>query len=111
MIWYHGTSKEKKAEILATWFDTYSGTWGNGAYFSSSRDAASLFGDSFLKVDIPESEVRNINFAEWQAENPIENKWPELMKNLNVNAVAIHYDSGEVELCVFNPDIIRQIFY
>lgn len=110
MNWYHGTSKENEEKILRTWFYTSMGRWGNGVYFSASRDSASLFGGAILKVDIPAEEILNINFTDWEIEYPIEEEWPELLNRLNSAAVAIHYESGEVELCVFNPKIIRQIF-
>jgi len=75
------------------------------------KDGVLLFGESILKVDIPESEIRNIIFRQLEEEYPIEDDWPGLMKLLNANAVAIHYHSGEKELCVFNIDIIQQIIY
>ncbi|TVX85557.1 hypothetical protein [Paenibacillus agilis] len=109
MNWYHGTSKTNKEMILKTRFHTSLGIWGDGVYFSSSRDGASLFGGSIIQAHIPAAEMKHIDFKCWEVEHPNEETWPEMVKEFNCKAIAIHYPSGEIELCVFDPDVIRQI--
>jgi hypothetical protein len=111
MTWYHGTSKDKYHEILFSWFEPNEGMWGIGIYFSSSKEGASFFGDHFLRVSIPEELISFIEFEEWVLNHPDEQTWPEEIKKLNHKATAIRYASGEMELCVFEPDVIGQIFY
>ncbi|MGV2886026.1 hypothetical protein [Paenibacillus taichungensis] len=110
--WYHGTSERKKKLILQSWFKPKKGIWGKGVYFSSSKEGASIFGPCILATQIADADIVPINYDEWVSKHPDQATWPKEVQNLEGKAISVHYhDSNETELCVLDPEIIKQIFY
>jgi len=64
-----------------------------------------------LQAIIPDEYLHYIDYEEWVAKYPYEESWSEEIKKLNAKAIVIRYKSGEKELCVFDPDVIEQIYY
>ncbi|MFC5402316.1 DNA cytosine methyltransferase [Cohnella soli] len=109
MIWFHGTSQSNRNAIWDSWFVPNEGTWGKGVYFSSSLEGSSFFGDCVLRVEVPDVHILNIDFEDWQTKYPEEDSWADTLLRFAPQAAAIHYPYGEVELCVFQPEIIRLV--
>lgn len=110
--WYHGTSETNMISILETWFIPKRGIWGKGVYFTSSREGATIFGPCTLVTQIPEEEITKIIYDEWIQRYPNQVTWTKEINKLKSKAISVHYrHSNEIELCVFDTEIIKQIFY
>lgn len=110
--WYHGTSMNSRRSILASWFRPAKGIWGRGIYLSSSKQGASLFGSAILSVQVEDEGIGSIAYEAWVQRHPSPAKWPDEVKKLNLKAIQVCYHlDHEKELCVFDPNIIKQIFY
>ncbi|QNR65099.1 hypothetical protein IAQ67_14315 [Paenibacillus peoriae] len=106
MFWYHGTNNSRS--ILESDFDPSNGVWGKGVYLTSSKDAAYIFGTEILKVRIDETQVTHLNFEELNVDSS-ELDWKETVSDKNYKAIAVAYITGEIELCIFDTEIIVEI--
>jgi len=111
-MWYHGTSEENMSLIVQSWFIPQEGIWGNGVYFSSTREGASLFGPCIIATRIAEEGIVPIQYEEWVSRHPDQATWPKEIQKYEGKGISVQYHhSSETELCVFDPNIISQIFF
>lgn len=104
--WYHGTTESNLQSILEKGFWPSEGLYGTGVYFSSSREGASIFGDAILTTCVDLRKAVVIDIDDWAIN---EENMPSFLKEEDHVAVIIQYDSGEVELCVYDPSLILHI--
>lgn len=117
MVYYHGTNKANREKILKEGFILAYGRFGEGAYFTSNLDEAKGFGSEICKVSVPEDKVLKIYYPD------LINNYPDLsieeeegvtelrdfVLSKGCLAVEIRYVSGDIELCVYDPNIIKII--
>lgn len=98
-------------KIMQTWFSPKMGIWGKGVYFSSSKTGASIFGPFVLTAEIADEGIVSINYDKWVKRHPDQKTWTKEIKKLKCKALLVHYrHSNEKELCVFDLELIIQIF-
>ena len=105
-VWFHGTNKSGLIGILEFGFKPNRGLFGEGIYFTSTKDGARIFGDQIVKVEIDHSRIHSIDFSDFFKRYPNENDWGRAAE-LGYPAVAFFYGNGEVELVVYQADLIQ----
>jgi hypothetical protein len=117
-IYYHGTSIERAVSIQKEGFQPQYGRFGEAVYFALTVEEAERFGMAVISVHLTETEIPRFLYREIALRYPgtsieEEEGLPELREyvrdTLNALAVIIEYDSGEAELCVYEPNIITLI--
>lgn len=115
MVYYHGTNKDNKKNILKNGFIPSYGRFGVGVYFSSNLEEAKNFGSEVCKAIIPKESIKEIYYPTLISIYPDlaideEEGVPALREyilSLGYLAVAIEYVTGEVELSVYDTNIIE----
>ncbi|MFF0828760.1 hypothetical protein ACFYU8_17850 [Brevibacillus sp. NPDC003359] len=107
MLLYHGTSRKQSWKIKRDGFKQFNGLFGNGVYFTSSLEGALIFGDYIISVEVPHETISFYSFLQWQARYPEEESWAEIMLHDQCPGIAIEYESGEIEVCMYDAKLIR----
>jgi hypothetical protein len=117
MIYYHGTTKEKKGQIIKNGFVLSYGRFGIGAYFSSNLEESKNFGPEILKIEVSSNKVKEIYYPDLikiypdlsidEEEGISELK--EYVISQGYLAASIKYVSNDVELCIYDTDIINKM--
>lgn len=84
------------------------GLFGMGIYFSSSLDGARIFGDRILSVQIDRDRIHYEPFSNWVKQYPDECDWGRAAA-LGYPAVAFFYELGEIELVVYDANLIQNV--
>ncbi|MDC0764885.1 hypothetical protein POF51_29630 [Brevibacillus sp. AG] len=109
MKWFHGTQIESCQSILKHGFVTHDGSYGKGVYATSSREGACIFGSSILQLVISDEYVTYFNFEEMKEEQIDDDFWINEVNQMGIQAIAMKYISGEIELIIYDPSIIQEV--
>lgn len=114
-LYYHGTSKPNATRIAREGFNTSYGRFGYGAYFTSSRKDAMMYGDSIIEVSIDKEKILEIYYPDLKSLYPylqIEEEegvteLEQYIRSMDYVAVELEYENGDKELCVYETNIIN----
>jgi len=110
MIYYHGTTKEKKGQIIKNGFVLSYGRFGIGAYFSSNLEESKNFGPEILKIEVSSNKVKEIYYPDLSIdEEEGISELKEYVISQGYLAASIKYVSNDVELCIYDTDIINKM--
>ena len=117
-VFYHGTSKAKAENIMRDGFQLNAGRFGDAIYLAPTKEYAERFGEVVLTVTLniptPHEEQYEVLALRYpgtsiEEEEGITELASYIVDSLGQPAVHIKYHSGDSELCVYEPNIIKDI--